>query len=142
MPEKNIVATGEQPQPQGDGLHQRKDVCELVKQDLEDRIQLGAERYKERLQTFNGRNAMWDAYQEALDLIVYIRQHLEEAMEYRKWEDWARSWYGDYDDAPEWRQADGFGEVTFEEIKWRAEEERRVKTEAQGQVLKCQREHA
>ena len=83
MPRDNF-ATGEQPIPQADGFSPRKDVCTLVQQDLEDRIQLGEKRYGERLQTFNGRSAIWDAYQEALDLVVYLRQHIEEQRELGK----------------------------------------------------------
>lgn len=60
--------------PHGKGV----EVGALVKQDIEDRIQLGEKRYGERLKTFNGRNALWDAYQEILDLANYLRQLIEE----------------------------------------------------------------
>jgi predicted HAD superfamily Cof-like phosphohydrolase len=38
----------------------------------------GRERYGVPLQAFNGREALVDAYQEALDLVVYLRQEIEE----------------------------------------------------------------
>ena len=134
MPEDNYLATGEQPLSRGDGVHPRKDVCTMVKQDLDSRIDVGEKRYGERLTTFNGRDSLQDAYQEVLDLVMYLRQEIEERQEYRKWEDWARSWFGDAMDMYE-------KEVpTFEEIKWRAEEERKVRVEAQTEVLKYQRE--
>lgn len=78
------IATEEQVMPAGDGKHPRKDVCTLVKADLDARIELGAKRYLERLQTFNGRDAIMDAYQEILDLAVYLRQYLEEQKELEK----------------------------------------------------------
>ena len=41
-------------------------------------VELGLERYGTKLQTFNGRDALWDAYQEALDLVMYLRQAIME----------------------------------------------------------------
>lgn len=60
--------------PKGRGV----DVAELVKQDIEARIQHGAKLYGERLTTHNGRDALLDAYQEVLDLAVYLRQMMYE----------------------------------------------------------------
>ena len=82
MSDSNI-ATEIQPMPRDTGMP-RKDVAELVKQDLEARISVGAKQYGERLHTFNGRDAIQDAYQEILDLAVYLRQWLEEQKELRK----------------------------------------------------------
>jgi hypothetical protein len=50
-----------------------------VRTDLADRKQVGLDRYGTTLQAGNGRDALVDAYQEALDLIVYLRQALAEA---------------------------------------------------------------
>ena len=50
----------------------------LVVQDMEDRDKFGEQRYGVRLQPFNGRNSLRDAYQEALDLVVYLRQAIYE----------------------------------------------------------------
>jgi len=54
------------------------DIVELVKNDLECRAILGARKYGERLKPHNGRDALVDAYQEALDLCMYLRQEIEE----------------------------------------------------------------
>ena len=56
----------------------RVDVGDLVKADIEKRIAKGVETYGERLQTHNGRDALIDAYEEALDLCMYLRQVIEE----------------------------------------------------------------
>lgn len=56
----------------------RPAIQDLVIADIEDRKRLGIERYGTVLQAFNGRNALVDAYQEALDLVIYLRQVLEE----------------------------------------------------------------
>jgi hypothetical protein len=46
--------------------------------DMRERDRFGVEKYKTRLQPFNGRNPLVDAYQEALDLCVYLRQAMYE----------------------------------------------------------------
>lgn len=56
----------------------QQDVATFVLQDIEARIELGVRRYGTRLQTHNGRDALWDAYQEALDLVMYLRQAILE----------------------------------------------------------------
>lgn len=53
-------------------------IADLVIQDMAERKQLGIKRYGTALQPFNGRDALVDAYQEALDLCVYLRQAIEE----------------------------------------------------------------
>lgn len=53
-------------------------VWDLVIEDMKARDKLGEERYKTRLQPFNGRKALRDAYYEVLDLAVYLRQALYE----------------------------------------------------------------
>lgn len=50
----------------------------MVQADLEDRLMLGIERYGQPLQPFNGRNSLRDAYDEILDLAVYIRNEIYE----------------------------------------------------------------
>ncbi len=54
------------------------DITTLVKDDLESRAKKGVETYGARLKPSNGRNALIDAYQEALDLGVYLKQRLVE----------------------------------------------------------------
>lgn len=39
---------------------------------------MGLKKYGTVLQPNNGRDALVDAYQEALDLVVYLRQRIEE----------------------------------------------------------------
>ena len=53
-------------------------IVDLVLADLKKRKKLGIERYGVALQAFNGRNALLDAYEEALDLCIYLKQALEE----------------------------------------------------------------
>lgn len=50
----------------------------LVIQDMGERDAFGAAKYGTRLQPFNGRDALVDAYQEALDLVVYLRTAIYE----------------------------------------------------------------
>ena len=50
----------------------------LVRADLEERERIGVERYGSPLRIFNGRDALVDAYQEAMDLTVYLRQAITE----------------------------------------------------------------
>lgn len=52
---------------------------EMVKADLDARLVLGIRRYGQPLQPFNGRDPLRDAYEEALDLCVYLRTALYEA---------------------------------------------------------------
>lgn len=54
------------------------DITNLVRDDLELRAKKGVETYGKRLNPFNGRNSLIDAYQEALDLGVYLKQRLVE----------------------------------------------------------------
>jgi hypothetical protein len=49
--------------------------------DLVDRAEQGREKYGTYLETHNGRDALWDAYQEALDAVMYTRQHYLEIAE-------------------------------------------------------------
>lgn len=56
----------------------RDDVLALVMQDLSDRREMGIAKYGTPLQTHNGRDALMDAYQEALDLVMYLRQAIAE----------------------------------------------------------------
>lgn len=53
-------------------------VWDLVVSDMLERDQVGRQRYGTPLQPHNGRDALMDAYQEALDLAVYMRQAIFE----------------------------------------------------------------
>jgi len=74
MYRKRIVAA-EQPAP----LHNASQpIWELVIQDMHARDHVGRQKYGTPLQAHNGRDVLQDAYEEALDLCVYLRQALVE----------------------------------------------------------------
>lgn len=50
----------------------------LVIAEMQHRDYVGLKRYGVRLQPHNGRDALRDAYEEALDLCVYLRQAIYE----------------------------------------------------------------
>jgi len=54
------------------------DVLPEIIKDLENRSAVGTKKYGTILQTHNGRNSLMDAYQEALDLCMYLKQALLE----------------------------------------------------------------
>ena len=53
-------------------------VRETLIKSINERNELGIKKYGTRLQAFNGRNALMDAYQESLDLVNYLRQAIFE----------------------------------------------------------------
>ncbi len=59
------IATGSQP------------IWELVIADMRQRDQIGRENYGTPLTADNGRDHLQDAYEEALDLAVYLRAEIE-----------------------------------------------------------------
>jgi hypothetical protein len=58
----------------GDVLDLPKSFIQEIQSDFEARIQLGVQRYGHRLETFNGRDALLDQYQELLDATQYAKQ--------------------------------------------------------------------
>jgi len=54
------------------------DIFEQVKQDIEQRAEKGIKKYGERVKFYNGRDALQDAYEEALDLAMYLKQAIIE----------------------------------------------------------------
>jgi hypothetical protein len=64
--------------PQPAPVEGKKNVWPFVVWDIGDRVREGKSRYGTYLQTHNGRDALWDAYQEALDLVMYLRQEILE----------------------------------------------------------------
>jgi hypothetical protein len=72
-----IDPTMPQPAPTGDGTR----VVDLVLRDISEKSDRGAAKYGTVLKTRNGRRALVDAYQEQLDLVMYLRQQLEEDRE-------------------------------------------------------------
>ena len=65
----------DQPKPVPNG---NEPIIDLVLADLRERERVGVQRYGIRLQAHNGRDALRDAYEEALDLAIYLRQVIEE----------------------------------------------------------------
>lgn len=65
------------PEPMPDNT-KGEDVFAQVYKDLEARKQYGIKQYGSVLHTNNGRDALIDAYQEALDLAVYLCQAIME----------------------------------------------------------------
>ena len=68
------AATAKQQVPKGSG----NPILGMVLADLTNRAFEGKEKYGEPLLAHNGRNALWDLYQELLDAAMYIRQAIEE----------------------------------------------------------------
>lgn len=76
--EKHSVIHGaapDQPLPTKNDLPSIQD---LVIEDIAERKKIGIERYGTPLQPWNGRDALVDAYQESLDLTMYLRQVIYE----------------------------------------------------------------
>ena len=69
------MGVSDQPQPTPNELPA---VGELVIADIRERVRVGCERYGVPLQPHNGRDALRDAYEEAIDLAKYLRQLLYE----------------------------------------------------------------
>lgn len=69
------MRAGDQRLPVPNGL---PDVQSMVIADIGARRELGIRRYGTALQPFNGRDALRDAYEEAIDLAMYLRQAIAE----------------------------------------------------------------
>lgn len=67
-------AGGAQPLP----VAGRAVVADYVLADITERVEAGKQKYGTKLMTHNGRDSLWDAYQEALDLVFYLRQAILE----------------------------------------------------------------
>lgn len=74
----SLTIETEQPPPQPPADPSAPAVWDLVKFDMEARDATGLRRYGTRLRPGNGRDALKDAYEEALDLVVYLRQAIYE----------------------------------------------------------------
>lgn len=53
-------------------------VLDYVVSDLKARAEMGRNKYGHYLETNNGRNSLQDAYEECLDLCMYLKQRLLE----------------------------------------------------------------
>lgn len=69
--------------PQKDPKEGKIAILPLVIADLQTRSDTGAKKYGSVLKSDNGRDALIDAYQEAMDLVMYLRQLIEEKV--TKW---------------------------------------------------------
>ncbi len=70
--------SGEQAAPT---LNDQRATWELVIEDMQERHAAGVAKYGTPLQPNNGRNSLVDAYQEALDLAVYLKNAIMEREE-------------------------------------------------------------
>lgn len=61
----------------------RPAIQDLVIADIEKRKEVGLRKYGTLLQAGNGRDALQDAYEEALDLCQYLRQEIQEREDLR-----------------------------------------------------------
>lgn len=66
----------DQPLPNGDP--NSPNMQDLVIADIEQRLKVGISRYGQGLKCKNGRNMLRDAYEEAIDLAIYLRGCLYE----------------------------------------------------------------
>ena len=71
-PPKN---TDQQPLPK---KNKRKPIVDMVIEDMKERKKKGIAAYGTPLQAHNGRDALQDALEEALDLVFYLKQAIEE----------------------------------------------------------------
>lgn len=69
---KKSPASSPQPHPVRGGTQ----VLNFVLMDLLERAEKGKEKYGHYLEVENDRDPLWDAYQEAIDLVMYLRQEL------------------------------------------------------------------
>lgn len=69
-----MSANNPEPEPTGDGFP----IWPLVLADINARVDMGLKKYGTVLRASNGRDALMDAYQEALDLVMYLRQAIYE----------------------------------------------------------------
>lgn len=65
-------AAEHQPKPRGG----TDVVVDFVLNDIKERAEAWKKKYGTYLKTHNGRDALWDAYQEAIDLVMYLRQEI------------------------------------------------------------------
>ena len=73
LPKAYVETTQEQPAPRPNKL---KPIWDLVIEDMKERDRAWRALSGNPLKAFNGRYALWDAYGQALDVVVYLRQAL------------------------------------------------------------------
>lgn len=85
----------------------------MVIADLEERERQGITKYGTTLQTFNGRNALVDAYQESLNQSQYLKQAIIEKARLTE----ALLWLYEHQATVSF-QRDGFGDVPRVTLSW------------------------
>lgn len=75
MSEEYDPETATQPLPE---VNDNPFIQDLVIQDIKERKAMGERKYGTALQAGNGRDMLQDAYEEVLDLAVYLRGCIEE----------------------------------------------------------------
>ena len=76
--EERIIPMSDVTRPQQDPREGKTAILPLVIDDLNARATAGAMKYGTVLKSDNGRDALVDAYQEAQDLVMYLRQAIQE----------------------------------------------------------------
>ncbi len=71
-------------EPEPNPTKGQKTIYPLVIADIEERAKVSKPKYGKYLESHNGRNALIDAYQEVLDLAMYLRQRIEEEKDMRE----------------------------------------------------------
>lgn len=66
------------PQPRPKPVDGEGAVWDLVLADIAERDRMGVQKYGQQLTAGDGRDSLVDAYQEALDLVVYLRKAIRE----------------------------------------------------------------
>jgi hypothetical protein len=56
----------------------KRPIWEVILKEMHERDEMGRAKHGGPLQPFNGRKSLWDAYQELLDLLAYLRQKIWE----------------------------------------------------------------
>lgn len=79
--EERIIPMSDVTRPQKDPREGKTAILPLVIADMQTRSDAGAMKYGTVLKSDNGRDALVDAYEEAMDLVMYLRQEIQERTE-------------------------------------------------------------
>lgn len=92
----------------------KTNTAELVIEDMRQRAVLGMERYGVPLQPLNGRSSIQDAYEEAQDLCMYLKNEIEERKVDDRWFKCSQIVHRIYDEA----RRTGSWQVTPDVQEW------------------------
>lgn len=79
--EPEVIPMSDVTRPQQDPREGKTPILPLVITDMQNRSDAGAKKYGTVLKSDNGRDPLVDAYQEAIDLVMYLRQAIQERVE-------------------------------------------------------------